>query len=148
LNLILDLRRVVCESVTLRGLDEGPVPRPGIGPGPAASKTAVRPTHSRGAIRTEQCPRQELNLVYDLRRIVCDSVTLQGLPYATLLRAGFAAFDQSHGIPHYFRSLGTLSEKKSYSSGYASDTSSLSNVRAHGLSFRSATEDTHVRRRN
>jgi hypothetical protein len=112
LNLILDLRRVVCESVTLRGLDHGTVPRQGIGPCLAASKTAVRPTHSRGAIRTEQCPRQESNLVDDLRRVACESGTLQGLLFATLLREGFAAFDQSHGIPHYFRSLGTLSEKK------------------------------------
>ncbi len=56
LNLVLDLRGVVCESVTLRGRDQSPVPRPEIGSGPAASKTAVRPTHSRGAIRAEGVP--------------------------------------------------------------------------------------------
>ena len=48
LNLVHDLRRVVCESVTPRGQDLNDVPRPGIGPGLAASKTAVRPTHSQG----------------------------------------------------------------------------------------------------
>jgi hypothetical protein len=49
-NLVSDLRGVVCESGTLRGRvqDKYTIPRPGIGPGLAASKTAVRPTHSRG----------------------------------------------------------------------------------------------------
>lgn len=45
-NLALDLRTVAC--VPTHPEDIGNVPRPGIGPGPAASNTAVRPTHSRG----------------------------------------------------------------------------------------------------
>jgi hypothetical protein len=76
LNLVLDLRRVVCDSVTLRGLDAVAIPHPGIEPGLAVSKTAVHPAHSR-EVKTE-CPCQESNLVYDLRRVACESVTLQG----------------------------------------------------------------------
>src|SRR5215470_19526654 len=33
----------------------------------------------RGAGDAPECPRQESNLVCDLRRVACDSVTLQGL---------------------------------------------------------------------
>jgi hypothetical protein len=51
-NLVPDLRRVACASVTPRGhlskQDLCRVPHPGIEPGLAASKTAVRPPHSRG----------------------------------------------------------------------------------------------------
>ncbi len=59
LNLVLDLRRVVCESVTLRGRDGKRIPRPGIEPGLAASKTAVRPIHSRGAVGPVPSPGVE-----------------------------------------------------------------------------------------
>ncbi len=45
-----------------------PSPHPRIEPGPAASKTAVRPPHSRG---NNQCPCQESNLVFDLRGVAC-----------------------------------------------------------------------------
>src|SRR5436309_1545865 len=51
-----------------------PILRPGVEPGLAASKTAVPPTHSQ----SRQCPRQESNLVYDLRKVACASGTLQG----------------------------------------------------------------------
>ena len=54
-NPVLDLRRVVCASVTPRGRSSIPnccrVPHPGIEPGPAASKAAVRPPHPRGNSR-------------------------------------------------------------------------------------------------
>jgi hypothetical protein len=33
--------------------------------------------HTRGE-RAQQCPRQESNLVFDLRRVACDSGTLRG----------------------------------------------------------------------
>jgi hypothetical protein len=59
LNLVHDLRRVVCESVTLRGPAVHRIPRPGIEPGLAASKTAVRPSHSRGAVGTAPSPGVE-----------------------------------------------------------------------------------------
>jgi hypothetical protein len=59
LNLVHDLRRVVCESVTLRGLDTDRIPRPGIEPGLAASKTAVRPSHSRGTVGRVPSPGVE-----------------------------------------------------------------------------------------
>jgi hypothetical protein len=59
LNLVHDLRRVVCESVTLRGPAVHRIPRPGIEPGLAASKTAVRPSHSRGAVGTVPSPGVE-----------------------------------------------------------------------------------------
>ena len=48
LNLVYDLRKVACGSGTLRGhfiLDR--ILRPGVEPGLAASKTAVRPPHSQ-----------------------------------------------------------------------------------------------------
>ena len=54
-NLVFDLRKVVCASVTPRGLrskrDRSPAPHPGIEPGLAASKAAVRPPHPRGNSR-------------------------------------------------------------------------------------------------
>jgi hypothetical protein len=82
-NLVFDLRRVACESITPRGranrsgtgIIGGPdrAPCPGVEPGLTASKAAVRPPHSQG-----KCPRQESNLVFDLRRVACESVTPQG----------------------------------------------------------------------
>ena len=55
LNLVLDLRGVVCASVTPRGQrsekNHREVPHPGIEPGLAASKAAVRPPHPRGRSR-------------------------------------------------------------------------------------------------
>jgi hypothetical protein len=51
LNLVYDLRRVACESPTLRGQtdqENNTIPCPGIEPGPTASKTVVRPPHSQG----------------------------------------------------------------------------------------------------
>ncbi len=36
----------------------------------------------------KQCPRQELNLIYDLRRVACESVTLQGRATQIDARAG------------------------------------------------------------
>ncbi len=65
LNLVHDLRRVVCGSVTLRGRDQDngrSIPRPGIEPGLAASKTAVRPTHSQGAANPVPSPGVEPGL--------------------------------------------------------------------------------------
>jgi hypothetical protein len=54
-NLVSDLRKVVCASVTPRGLrskrDRSRAPHPGIEPGLAASKAAVRPPHPRGNSR-------------------------------------------------------------------------------------------------
>ena len=65
-------------SVTLRGRCRDPktIPRPGIGPGLAASKAAVRPPHSRG--NWHSSPRQESNLVYDLRRVACSPSHSEG----------------------------------------------------------------------
>jgi hypothetical protein len=55
LNLVPDLRKVVCASVTLRGQSSEQnrrrAPHPGIEPGLAASKAAVRPPHSQGRSR-------------------------------------------------------------------------------------------------
>src|SRR5262249_4651258 len=54
-NLVFDLRKVVCASVTPRGQrseqDHREAPHPGIEPGLAASKAAVRPPHPRGRSR-------------------------------------------------------------------------------------------------
>jgi hypothetical protein len=54
-NLVFDLRKVVCASVTPRGQrseqDRREAPHPGIEPGLAASKAAVRPPHPRGNSR-------------------------------------------------------------------------------------------------
>jgi hypothetical protein len=54
-NLVFDLRGVVCASVTPRGQRSDQAhreaPHPGIEPGLAASKAAVRPPHPRGNSR-------------------------------------------------------------------------------------------------
>src|SRR5262249_24809858 len=54
-NPVSDLRKVVCASVTPRGLrskrGRSRAPHPGIEPGLAASKAAVRPPHPRGNSR-------------------------------------------------------------------------------------------------
>ncbi len=47
-NLALDLRRVACLRHTPRTSQKLGIPRLGVEPGLAASKTAVRPPHSRG----------------------------------------------------------------------------------------------------
>jgi hypothetical protein len=88
LNLVSDLRRVVCESVTLRGRDSEFLDNPPPGnrtrpcgfedrraPDTLAGRFDARPAASRRPVR---CPRQESNLVCDLRRVACDSVTPQG----------------------------------------------------------------------
>jgi len=61
-TLVYDLRKVACEPVTLRGRRNTP-PGSRTQPGSSEGRRAVR--HTRG-----DCPRQESNLVYDLRRVV------------------------------------------------------------------------------
>jgi hypothetical protein len=71
-NLDCDLRKVACLRHTPR---TSSIPRPGVGPGLAASKAAVRPTHSRGM----ECPRQDSNLDCDLRRVACRPSHSEGI---------------------------------------------------------------------
>jgi hypothetical protein len=76
LNLVHDLRRVVCESVTLRGRDQAESPA-------RESNSALRLRRPPCARHTreeqlEEYPCQESNLVHDLRTIACESGTLQG----------------------------------------------------------------------
>ncbi len=91
-------------SATPRGRPEftaRPIPRPGVGPGLAASKAAVRPPHSRGG----DCPRQESNLVCDLRRVACDpahpegSVGQQGRKDSNPVRPGWSRSPLPGGRP-------------------------------------------------
>ncbi len=83
LNLVLDLRRVVCESGTPRGRRDFSIPRPGIEPGLAASKTAVRPTHSRGSALPMPLPGIEPGLQPSEGR-----VRIRHTPRATCLKQG------------------------------------------------------------
>ena len=71
-NLVLDLRRVVCASVTPRGRrsKQAAAESPARESNPALRlrrPPCVRHTRGEGA----ECPRQESNLVFDLRRVAC-----------------------------------------------------------------------------
>lgn len=66
-----------------------PIPRPGVEPGLAVSKTAVRPPHPRGFQGLSRYPRQESNLVCDLRSVACASGTLQGQSSKAASPTGF-----------------------------------------------------------
>ena len=52
------------------------VARQGIEPCPTVSKTVVRIHHTRKPCCFHQCPCQESNLIFDLRRVACVSTTL------------------------------------------------------------------------
>ena len=71
-NLVFDLRKVVCASVTPRGLRSKRAARE---PPTRESNPALRlrrppcVRHTRG--ETAECPRQESNLVFDLRKVAC-----------------------------------------------------------------------------
>ena len=89
-NLVLDLRRVVCDSVTPRGRF---FPRPGVEPGLAASKTAVpSATLAGGAM---PCPCQESNLDFDLRRVACRPSHSRGVRFT--FRQGRRPDSNRHG---------------------------------------------------
>ena len=72
-NLVFDLRKVVCASVTPRGRSSITIrcraPHPGIEPCLAAFRRPPCVSHTRG--ESTQCPCQESNLVFDLRGVAC-----------------------------------------------------------------------------
>ena len=74
---MLDLRKVMCQSGTRRELFD--IPSPARESNPALRFR--RPPCARHTRKDSpnECPRQELNLVLDLRRVVCWSGTPRGL---------------------------------------------------------------------
>ncbi len=77
---------------TPRTYCDQPIPRPGVEPGLAASKAAVPIRHTRG--EKMGCPRQESNLVLDLRRVACAPAHSGGGSTSCLeTRAGARGFE-------------------------------------------------------
>ena len=72
-NLVFDLRKVVCASVTPRGqsIETGPLPSPPPGNRTRPCGFEGRRASATPAGKRAECPRQESNLVFDLRRVAC-----------------------------------------------------------------------------